>query len=228
MDRREERIQQLLTALAYASVDRFTEAMRVVRVCEEDQLGELEYHFRTFLAELDRTRKAEAAARATTDAARRELEERLAFIEAQRETISALSTPILDLWEGVLALPIIGVVDAARARDLTDRLLKRIVASEASAVIVDLSSVELVDSSTAGHLVDLTRAAALLGVECLLTGIEPKVARALVAIGVDFGVMKTRRTLREGLRAVLEALDPEPVVEDTPDLEAESTLGAST
>lgn len=199
----EERIERLLTALSYASVDRFEEATEVVRVTAKDQLGELEYHFNTFLRELHRTRTAETAAREMTEKARQELEERVALIERQRATISALSTPILDLWDGVLALPIIGMVDADRARQLTERLLKRIVASEASAVLIDLGSVEIVDSSTAGHLVALARGVTLLGAECVLTGIEPSVARALVDIGVDFGVFRTRRALREGLRDLM-------------------------
>ncbi|MBK8714384.1 MAG: STAS domain-containing protein [Deltaproteobacteria bacterium] len=119
-------------------------------------------------------------------------------------TISALSTPIIDVWEGVVTLPLVGVIDTQRAVEMTERLLARIVESGARAVIIDLTGVEVVDTATADHLVRLTRAAGLLGARCFVTGIGPNIARTLVGMGVDLGGVRTMRTLKEALRACID------------------------
>jgi rsbT co-antagonist protein RsbR len=200
-----ERLERLLTALSIASVGNFDDAQHAIQVRDEDALAELEQAFLVFLNEVQSTRAAEAKANAATAEAQRQLASKLATIEQQRATIQELSTPIIDLWDGVLTLPIVGVIDTQRAVDMTERLLARIVESGAHSVIIDLTGVELVDTMTADHLGKMTRAAGLLGTACIITGIGPNVARTLVGIGVDLGATTTRRTLKEGLRACIEA-----------------------
>jgi rsbT co-antagonist protein RsbR len=191
-----ERIQRLGKALAAASVERLEEALKF-QTDGEDEFGQLESAFVLFMTDLEKALKE-------METARYELAEKLNTIEQQRLTIRELSTPILDLWEGILTLPVVGAIDTQRAVEMTERLLARIVETGARAVILDITGVEVVDTSTADHLVRLTRAAAMLGTHCVVTGIGPNVARTLVSMGVDLGGVQTLRTLRDGLRASLE------------------------
>jgi PAS domain S-box-containing protein len=126
---------------------------------------------------------------------------------SQREALRALSTPILKLWDGVLALPVIGLVDSARAAQMMERLLEEIVRSGARSSILDLTGVELVDTSTASYLLKLVRAAALLGSRCLVSGISPTVAQAMVHLEVGLENIQTFGTLEDALRHAIGASD---------------------
>lgn len=198
------RIQSLLQALSYASLGMFDAEEIKVNVVAEDDFGYLEGAFGLFLAELAAAKTAEQKALAESELAREEVTRRLLVIEQQRHTIRALSTPIIDLWDGVLTLPLVGTVDTQRTVEMTEQLLDRIVATGAEDVLLDLTGVEVVDTMTADHIGKLTRAAALLGCRCTITGIGPNIARTLVGIGVDLGEVRTLRTLKDGLRACIE------------------------
>lgn len=199
------RIDSLLLALSYASVDRFDGPAAELRPMAEDAFGHLEGAFALFLGELAEAKAAASKAFLESEAAREELTRKLLTIEQQRHTIRALSTPIIDLWDGVLTLPLVGTLDTQRTVEMTEQLLDRIVATGASDVILDLTGVEVVDTMTADHIGKLTRAAGLLGCRCTITGIGPHIARTLVGIGVDLGSVRTLRTLKDGLRACIEA-----------------------
>jgi rsbT co-antagonist protein RsbR len=123
---------------------------------------------------------------------------------AQAETIEQLSAPIIDVWEGVLALPVIGAIDKARAERMTQSLLEAIVQSGASHTIVDLTGSTAMDAATAAHLGGMVRAAGLLGTVCLVSGLSPAMARTLVELDTDLGV-RTFGTLRAALRHAIEA-----------------------
>jgi rsbT co-antagonist protein RsbR len=125
------------------------------------------------------------------------------LIERLRYSIDELSNPILEVWDDVLAMPIIGVVDSRRTADMVQRLLAEVARTQASFVIVDLTGVEIVDTKTADHLIKLIRKVELVGARCVLTGIRPAVAETLVDIGVDFGRITTLRNLKHGLREAL-------------------------
>ncbi len=125
------------------------------------------------------------------------------LVSRQEATISELSTPVLQLWDGVLAMPLIGVIDARRSSEMTERLLSDLVERQAHHVILDITGVEVVDEHTAQHLVQMVQAARLLGAECVLTGVRPAVARTLVRIGVDLSSLKTITELSGGLRYCL-------------------------
>lgn len=129
-----------------------------------------------------------------------ELRERLELIERQGATIRALATPIIELWDEVLCLPVIGTVDSARTAEMMQGLLRAIVRKQARYAIVDLTGVEIVDSSTADHLIRLFRAARVLGVSGILCGIRPAVANTVVALGLDLGSIRMMRSLKEALR----------------------------
>lgn len=128
------------------------------------------------------------------------LARQLEIIERQRVAIDELSTPILQIWDDILALPLIGVVDSKRSMDVMERLLGEIIHRQASFVIIDITGVEVVDTKTADNFVKLIKAAELLGAQCVLTGIRPAVAQTLVAIGVDLSSIKTLRNIQAGLK----------------------------
>jgi rsbT co-antagonist protein RsbR len=134
---------------------------------------------------------------AASEAAKGELIERL------RHSIDELETPVLEVWDDVLAMPIIGVIDARRTAGMVRRLLAEVTRSQARFVIVDLTGVEVVDTHTAHHLMKLMRKVEIVGARCVLTGIRAAVAETLVDIGVDFGQMTTLRNLEHGLRDAL-------------------------
>lgn len=134
---------------------------------------------------------------AASERAKSELVERL------RVAVEELSNPILEVWDDVLVMPIIGLVDSRRAADMVLRLLAEVARTQASFVIVDLTGVEIVDTKTADHLMKLMRKVEIVGARCVLTGIRPAVSETLVDIGVDFGRITTLRNLKHGLREAL-------------------------
>ena len=125
------------------------------------------------------------------------------LIDRLRYSIDELSNPILEIWDDVLVMPIIGVVDSRRTADMVQRLLTEVVRAQASFVIVDLTGVEVVDTRTADHLMKLMRKVEVVGARCVLTGIRPAVADTLVDIGVDFSRVTTLRNLKHGLREAM-------------------------
>jgi anti-anti-sigma factor len=128
-----------------------------------------------------------------------------AALRAQSEVISRLSTPIIKAWEGVLALPIIGALDSERAAHIMERLLADIARTRSRFAVLDLTGVEVVDSETVGYIVNVVRAANLLGSRCLVSGISPSVARAMVALGSDMGAFPTFGQMQDALRYALAA-----------------------
>lgn len=198
-----KRVERVLEALSLASVGAFDEAISLSGALTEDRFGALEESLLVLLRELKQTREEHDKAMSDLEASRRDLEEQLATIERQRIAIRELSVPIIDVWDDVLTLPLVGAIDSARAAEMTEKLLQRIAVRGAEYVIIDLTGVDVVDTMTAAHLVRLTHAAKLLGARCVLTGVRPDVARTLVEIGVHLGGLTTLRTLKDGLRACL-------------------------
>jgi rsbT co-antagonist protein RsbR len=137
----------------------------------------------------------------------REMEEKLLAerekneaLERLRLTVQELSTPILEVWDEILALPVIGVVDSKRAGEIMDRLLCAVAEHQCRFVILDVTGVDVLDTLTADHLLRIVRAVELLGARCALTGIRPSVAQTLVELGVEFGSLVTLRSLKHGIR----------------------------
>ena len=120
-------------------------------------------------------------------------------LAAQRMTISELETPVIEVWEKVLALPIIGTLDTARAQTMTERLLERIVETKSEIVILDITGVPVVDTAVARHILETVSAARLLGSEVFLVGLTTRTAMTLVHLGIDLGELTTRTTLAKGL-----------------------------
>jgi rsbT co-antagonist protein RsbR len=130
-----------------------------------------------------------------------ELEDKLATIESQRAAIRELSTPVMEVWEGVLCVPVVGVVDSARSSQMTDILLQAVVDKRTRCAIIDITGIEVMDTRTVDHFIRMARAVRLLGAECVLTGISPTIAHTMVSMGVDLSDVATHRSLREALKA---------------------------
>ena len=127
------------------------------------------------------------------------VEERERVIREQQEAIRELSTPVLQVRERLLILPIIGVLDSQRARQLTEQLLSAIQSNRAKVVVIDITGVAEIDLTVANHLVQTVEASRLMGASAIITGLSSKIAQTLVDLGVDLGMMKTVGDLQGGL-----------------------------
>jgi rsbT co-antagonist protein RsbR len=127
------------------------------------------------------------------------VEERERVIREQQEAIRELSTPVLQVRERLLILPIIGILDAQRARQLTEQLLGAIQSSRAKVVVIDITGVAAIDVTVANHIVQAVEAARLMGASAIITGLSSKIAQTLVDLGVDLSMMKTVGDLQGGL-----------------------------
>jgi rsbT co-antagonist protein RsbR len=128
------------------------------------------------------------------------------IINRQRDEILELSTPVVKLWDGVLALPIIGTVDSARAQTVMESLLERIVATSSPIAIIDITGVPSVDTQVAQHLLKTIAAIRLMGADCIISGIRPQIAQTIVHLGINLEDVNTRATLADALALALRRL----------------------
>lgn len=126
--------------------------------------------------------------------------------EQQQQALSAMATPIIQVWDDVVTLPIVGVIDSERASEMKEALLQTVARTGARIAIVDMTGVDTVDTATADHIVRLMQGVQLLGAQGIITGIQPQVAQIMVSLGVDIGGVMTLRSLREGLRYSLHVM----------------------
>jgi rsbT co-antagonist protein RsbR len=137
------------------------------------------------------------------------------IIIRQQQELMELSTPVVTLWEGVLALPVIGTLDSARTQVVMENLLQRIVETGASIAIIDITGVPTVDTLTAQHLLKTVAAARLMGADCIISGIRPQIAQTIVHLGVDLGTVITKATLADAFSIALRRLGLGVVKVDT-------------
>jgi len=140
-----------------------------------------------------------AAAHEKSEQYQKELHERLETIEKQRTAIRELSTPVIEVWEGVLCLPVVGVMDTSRGAQMTETLLHEVVERKARCSIIDVTGIEVMDTATVDHFLRMAKAVRLLGAECVLTGVSPGIAQTIVHMGVDLSGLTTHRSLRDAL-----------------------------
>jgi rsbT co-antagonist protein RsbR len=132
-----------------------------------------------------------------------ERREREQLVQRQRDEILELSTPVIEVWEKVLVLPIIGTLDSSRAARLTEGLLEKIAVSQAEVVILDVSGVPAIDTDVAQHLLKTVEAARLMGTVSVLSGVRPETAQAIVHLGIELGALRSRATLSDALQLAL-------------------------
>jgi len=133
-------------------------------------------------------------------------EERL---REQSRTIREMSTPTIKLWEGVLVLPVVGVIDTMRAQHMMESMLTKIGETYSKVIILDIQGVAAVDTAVANHLIKITKATKLMGCECILSGISPAVAQTIIQLGIDMESIKTKSTLSDALAEALVMLGVE-------------------
>ena len=134
-------------------------------------------------------------------------QQRLDTIARQQDAINDLSVPIIDVWQDIVMLPVVGVVDTQRSVEMTQRLLDRVAAGGAACVIIDLTGVDVVDTATADHLIRMLRSVQLLGSACVISGISPNVAQTLVQLEINLTDTFIVRNLREALKTCFRFLD---------------------
>ena len=196
-----ERIERIHDLLASISLDEYDPAVDRLVIADDDRFAGLEEAIDLFVRQLDRTVREHRVSIRQLEESRDELREKLATIEEQRAAIREMSTPVIELWDDVLALPVVGLVDAQRADDITPGLLQRITETRARCVIIDVTGVQLVDTTTAGYFIRLVAATRLIGAFCVMTGISPRIASTLSELGVDLAGIRTLATLKAGLQA---------------------------
>jgi rsbT co-antagonist protein RsbR len=197
----QRRIQRMIDVLSLISLNEFDPALTTIAAGEEgDPVAFLEESLNVFVRELAEARSENERQMGELAAQSRDLQAKLDTIQRQQLAISDLSTPIIELWDEILTLPVVGIVDTQRSLEMTTRLLQRVADGSFRCVIVDVTGVDVVDTMTADHFVKMIRSAQLLGAYCVVTGVSPEIAQTLVRIGVDMGGVRTLRTLKDGLK----------------------------
>lgn len=127
------------------------------------------------------------------------INQRETIIQRQQDELVELSTPVIQLWDGILSLPLIGTLDSVRAQDVMENLLEAIVQHQARMVIIDITGVQTVDTQVAQHLLRTATAVRLMGAELILSGISPRIAQTMVQLGVNVDDVVTRSTIQGAL-----------------------------
>lgn len=126
------------------------------------------------------------------------------IISRQQQDMLELSTPVVSLWDGILALPIIGTLDSERSQTVMEALLTKIVETGSAIAIIDITGVPTVDTLTVQHLLKTVTAARLMGAECIISGIRPQIAQTIVHLGIDLNTVSTKASLRDAFAVALE------------------------
>jgi rsbT co-antagonist protein RsbR len=127
-------------------------------------------------------------------------------IARQQQDLLELSTPVVKLWDGVLALPLVGTLDSSRTQVVMEALLEKIVETGSDVAIIDITGVPMVDTLVAQHLLKTVTAARLMGADCIISGIRPQIAQTIVHLGVNLGDVSTKATMADAFRLALERL----------------------
>lgn len=196
-----ERIQRVIDILSMVSIGEYApDIIQIPASDEPDEFSVLEAALNIYNQELASARSQNDRYIQELEQSKRELQEQLNTIERQQLAIHELSTPIAEVWDEILLLPIIGTLDSQRAMEMTEKLLDRIKEHRARCAIIDITGVETVDTTTANAVLKMTRAARLLGTMCVITGIRPEIARTMTQLGIGLEGIKTLRTLKNGIK----------------------------
>jgi rsbT co-antagonist protein RsbR len=122
-------------------------------------------------------------------------------ISRQSQALMEMSTPVTAIWQDILMLPIVGIIDSKRSQDIMDAVLSKIGETRSKVIIMDISGVGVVDTAVANHLIKITKATKLMGCECTISGVSPAIAQTMVELGINVGEVRTTATLRDALEA---------------------------
>ena len=121
-------------------------------------------------------------------------------ITDQSKAMMEMSTPVTSIWEDILLLPIVGIIDSNRAQDIMDSMLNRVAQLQTKVFILDISGVAVVDTAVANHIIKMTKATELMGCQCVISGISPSIAQTMVELGISVGAIKTTSNLKDALK----------------------------
>ncbi len=127
------------------------------------------------------------------------------LLAEQNDALMQMSTPVTTIWDGILLLPIVGIIDSRRAQDIMNTMLAKVAESQARVAILDISGVGVVDTAVANHLIKITKATRLMGCETTISGISPPIAQTVVELGIDVGDVLTTATLQDALALAFQA-----------------------
>ena len=127
----------------------------------------------------------------------------------QSKSLMEMSTPVTEIWKGILLLPIVGIVDSKRAQDIMNAALAKIAETQARVFIIDISGVAMVDTAVANHLIKITKATRLMGCSSTISGVSPAIAQTIVELGIEVGSVKTTATMRDALSDAFKRLGME-------------------
>ncbi|HNN52828.1 MAG TPA: STAS domain-containing protein [Pseudomonadota bacterium] len=191
-------------------LQRIKESARLLRH-KQNRIRQLEHAQKELTQDIlrsdERVSKLERTQHAIAQAAEAQLTSYLRMLESQQESIVALSTPIIQVWDAVLVLPLIGHLDASRLQTLTENLLASLQQHKARFAILDLTGISELDAASAGRLLKVAQAVGLLGATALLCGLRPQVVRTVTSLGVDLGELSVTRTLKEALGHCIARVD---------------------
>ena len=122
-------------------------------------------------------------------------------ISRQSQALMEMSTPVTAIWQDILMLPIVGIIDSKRSQDIMNAMLSKIGETRSKVIIMDISGVGVVDTAVANHLIKITKATKLMGCECTISGVSPAIAQTIVELGINVGEVRTTATLRDALEA---------------------------
>ena len=195
-----ERIEQVVDVLAKAACKEYQHRIPVATDATEDAFLHIEVGMNVVLEDLEKAEVARAQYVAEIERKNQEIADRAAM--ALRE----LSTPIISVWDGVLTLPVIGMVDTVRGAEMMEQLLARVSSEQAEYVVIDITGVSVVDTRTADSFIRMSEAVRLVGAQCFLTGISPAIAQTIAQLGIDTSRIRTLRRLSDALKVVFEDL----------------------
>lgn len=130
-------------------------------------------------------------------------------IRAQSNSLMEVSTPVTPIWEGILLLPLLGIIDSARTQYIMNTTLEKISTTRTQVFVMDISGVSAVDTAVANQLIKITKATELMGCKSIISGISPAIARTLVELGISVGDLQTTSTLRDAFEIAIRHIDPE-------------------
>lgn len=194
----------MIDVLAYATVEEFDACLPLLEraTAQDDAFSEFEVTFSIFIRELREAKDELHRALRGQQAVMHELEAKLDTIERQQMAIRQLSTPLIEVWAGVICLPIVGPIDHVRGMEITEVLLEAVVRRRARLVVIDLTGIDVMSADTVKLFLDMGRAVRLIGAEFVLSGISPAIAQTLVDAGVDIGRVRTVRSLGDALASM--------------------------
>lgn len=193
-----ERIERVVDLMAKAACKEYHHRIDVAADAPDDSFLHVEVGMNVVMEDLEKAESDRRSHVAEIERKNREIADRAAM--ALRE----LSTPIISVWDGVLTLPIIGMVDTVRGAEMMEQLLARVAQDQAEYVVIDITGVSVVDTRTADSFIRMSEAVRLVGAQCFLTGISPAIAQTIAQLGIDTSRIRTLRRLSDALKVVFD------------------------